>query len=43
MKKISVMVESNAAGAQENTAISQQLGVCAQNLKDTIDAFLLKK
>lgn len=43
MKKISVMVESNAAGAQENTAISQQLGVCVQNLKDTIDAFLLKK
>ena len=43
MKEIAGMVESNAASAQENTAISQQLGVCANNLMNTADSFTLRQ
>ncbi len=43
LREITQMVESNAASAQENTAISQQLGTCAQNLMDTVDSFRLKR
>lgn len=42
LKNIAVMVESNAASAEENTAISQQLGESAKNLKETVGAFRLK-
>ena len=38
---ISDMVESNAASAQENSAISTQLGECAKSLMDTIGEFSL--
>ena len=41
MKKIAEMVESNAASAQENTAISQQLSGCSQNLLDMANSFRL--
>ncbi|MCM1266957.1 MAG: methyl-accepting chemotaxis protein [Bacteroidales bacterium] len=43
INKISEMVESNAANAEENSAISTQLGECAQALMDTISQFHLKK
>jgi methyl-accepting chemotaxis protein len=43
LKDISHMVESNAASAEENTAISQQLGECAQSLMNTADSFRLRK
>ena len=36
------LVENNAASAQENTAISQSLNECAQNLKNMADSFRLK-
>jgi hypothetical protein len=36
------MVETNAASAEENTAISQSLGECARVLKQTADSFALK-
>ena len=39
---ISEMVESNAASAQENTAISQQLADCAKILSDTTEEFSLQ-
>lgn len=42
LKDIANMVEHNAASAQENTAISQQLNSCAQTLKDMADSFTLK-
>lgn len=43
LREITQMVESNAASAQENTAISQQLGACAHNLMDTVNSFRLKR
>ncbi len=43
IKKISEMVEDNAASAEENSAISLHLGECAQTLTDTIAEFQLKK
>lgn len=42
LKEIAGMVESNAASAQENTAICQQLGECADNLKNTSDMYELR-
>ena len=41
--KISEMVEDNAASAEENAAISSNLGECAQTLMNTIAQFQLKK
>jgi len=41
--KISEMVENNVASAEENSAISSQLGVCAKALTDMIAQFQLKK
>ena len=43
IKKISEMVENNAASAEENSAISSQLGECAQALMNTIAQFRLKE
>ena len=43
IRKISEMVESNAASAQENSAISDNLGDCAKSLMDTISQFQLHK
>lgn len=43
LKKISEMVESNAASAQENSAISSSLGDCAKALMNTIAQFQLQK
>ncbi len=43
IRKISDMVESNAACAQENSAISSQLGECARILTDMIAEFRLRK
>ena len=40
--RISEMVETNAAAAQENSAISTQLGECARILMETINQFNLK-
>lgn len=37
------MVEDNAASAEENPAISAELGDCAQMLMNTIAQFQLKK
>lgn len=42
IKEIAEMVESNAASAQENSAISEQLMDCAKNLKATTDSFTLR-
>lgn len=42
LKEVAGIVENNAASAQENTAISQQLNECAQSLKQTADSFTLK-
>ena len=41
--KISEMVEDTAASAEENSAISSELGDCAQMLMNTIAQFQLKK
>ena len=43
IRSISGMVESNAASAQENAAISASLGECAQSLMDTVAQFRLRK
>ncbi|MDE6750941.1 MAG: methyl-accepting chemotaxis protein [Lachnospiraceae bacterium] len=43
INKISEMVEDNAASAEENSAISSNLGECAQMLMNTISQFQLKK
>ena len=43
IRKISEMVEDNAASAEENSAISSELGDCAQMLMNTIAQFQLKK
>ncbi len=43
IKKISEMVENNAASAEENSAISSQLGTCAQALMETIAQYQLEK
>lgn len=43
IRKISEMVEDNAASAEENSAISAELGDCAQALMNTIAQFRLKK
>lgn len=42
LQNISNMVENNAASAQENLAISTQLGECARVLMDTIKQYNLK-
>lgn len=42
LQKISEMVETNAASAQESSAISNQLGECARILMETITQFHLK-
>lgn len=39
---ISTVVESNAASAEENSAISIQLGECAKQLSDKVNEFKLK-
>ena len=36
------MVESNAASAEENSAIATQLGECADALAETIDEYTLR-
>lgn len=41
LKKIASMVETNAASAEENTAISQQLSSCSLNLLDMANSFKL--
>jgi len=41
LRSISDMVESNAASAEENSAIAISLGECAKSLMDTIDQFSL--
>lgn len=43
MKKIASMVETNAASAEENTAISQQLSGCSQNLLEMANSFRLNQ
>ncbi len=43
LRKISEMVENNAASAEENSEISSHLGACAQALTDTIAQFQLNK
>lgn len=43
LQNISAMVENNAASAQENSAISTQLGECAKVLLETIEQFKLKE
>ena len=42
LKEVAGVVENNAASAEENTAISQQLHECAQILKQMADSFTLK-
>ena len=42
IRKISEMVENNAATARENSEISSRLGACAQALMDMIAQFQLK-
>lgn len=42
LRSISEMVENNAAAAQENSAISIQLGDCAKSLMETVAQFKLK-
>jgi methyl-accepting chemotaxis protein len=41
LKEIAQMVETNAASAQENTAISHELEKCAKKLMGTAESFLL--
>ena len=43
IRKISDMVENNAASSQENSAISSNLRECARSLMDMIAQFRLKK
>ncbi len=43
IRAISGMVENNAASAEENAAISDSLGSCAQSLMNTVAQFRLKK
>ncbi len=43
LRKISEMVENNAASAEENSAISSNMGECAQLLKDMIAQFRLRQ
>lgn len=42
LREVAGIVENNAASAQENTAISQQLNDCAQSLKQMADSFTLR-
>ena len=42
LQRITEMVENNASSAQENSAISMQLGECATILMETIEQFDLK-
>lgn len=42
LKEVAGIVENNAASAQENTAISQQLNECAQSLKQMAYSFNLR-
>lgn len=41
-KEISDMVETNAASAEENSAIANQLGDCAEILSNTVNEFKLR-
>ena len=43
LNSISDMVENNAASAEENSAISANLGVCARSLMDMIAQFKLHR
>ncbi len=43
IRSISSVVENNAASAQENAAISANLGECAQSLMNTVAQFRLRK
>ena len=42
LKDVAGIVENNAASAEENTAISEQLNECAQSLKKMADCFTLR-
>ncbi len=42
LREVAEIVENNAASAQENTAISQQLNECAQSLQQMVDSFTLR-
>jgi len=42
LKEVVRSVENNAAGAEENTAISQQLNECAHSLRQMADAYTLR-
>lgn len=42
LKEVAGLVETNAASAEENTAISQQLNECAHNLNRMADSFTLQ-
>lgn len=42
IKELAAVVETNAASAEENAAISEQLIICANTLKKTVDEFELK-
>ncbi len=43
IRAIGEMVENNAASAEENSAISTNLGECAQSLMDMVAQFKLRK
>ncbi len=42
LKEVAKSVENNASGAEENTAISQQLNECAHSLRQMADSFTLR-
>lgn len=42
-KDISSMIESNAASAQENSALAIQLGECAKSLSGTVNSYKLRR
>ncbi len=42
LKEVAESVENSVASTEENTAISQQLGECAQSLKQMVASFTLK-
>lgn len=42
LKQVAEIVETNAASAEENTAISQQLNICAQELQQMAESFTLR-
>lgn len=43
LRDVTEVVEANAASAQENTAISQELNACSQSLMDMANSFNLKE